>query len=51
MTRGTFANIRIKNLMLPAATEGGITTAPARRAATMSIYDAPCSLPGQRARR
>ncbi len=47
MTRGTFANVRIKNLMVP-GTEGGVTkyygTAAGRAAATsseqMSIYDA-----------
>ncbi len=38
MTRGTFANVRIKNLMLP-GTEGGITKYfPGGQ--TMSIYDA-----------
>src|SRR5207248_11769095 len=38
MTRGTFANVRIKNLMAP-GTEGGVTTfQPAGEA--MSIYDA-----------
>src|SRR6185436_1501454 len=49
MTRGTFANVRIKNLMLP-GTEGGVTKyfAPTNDAPisgpapgeTMSIYDA-----------
>jgi aconitate hydratase len=38
MTRGTFANVRIKNLMVP-GTEGGVTRfAPTGE--TMSIYDA-----------
>lgn len=38
MVRGTFANVRIKNLMLP-GTEGGVTRfQPTGR--TMSIYDA-----------
>src|SRR5688572_3146591 len=36
MMRGTFANVRIKNLMLP-GTEGGITK---HRNETLSIYDA-----------
>jgi len=47
MTRGTFANVRIKNLMVP-GTEGGVTkyygpaaeTAAATSAEQMSIYDA-----------
>ena len=47
MTRGTFANVRIKNLMVP-GTEGGVTkyygpaTGPAASASgeQMSIYDA-----------
>jgi len=47
MTRGTFANVRIKNLMLP-GTEGGVTkyygpatgTAAATSGEQMSIYDA-----------
>jgi aconitate hydratase len=43
MTRGTFANVRIKNLMVP-GTEGGITKYFGNRNAetgeTMSIYDA-----------
>jgi aconitate hydratase len=47
MTRGTFANVRIKNLMVP-GTEGGVTkyygpaTGPAtpRSGEQMSIYDA-----------
>src|SRR2546430_4254358 len=47
MTRGTFANVRIKNLMLP-GTEGGVTkyygpaagTAAATSSEQMSIYDA-----------
>ena len=38
MTRGTFANVRIKNLMVP-GTEGGVTNhQPSRE--QMSIYDA-----------
>ena len=40
MTRGTFANVRIKNLMVP-GTEGGVTRCFAkmpRAARTMSIY-------------
>ncbi len=36
MTRGTFANVRIKNLMVP-GTEGGVTKLGAE---TLSIYDA-----------
>ena len=32
MTRGTFANVRIKNLMVPGI-EGGVTKIPARRRA------------------
>ncbi len=32
MTRGTFANVRIKNLMVPGV-EGGVTQVPARRRA------------------
>jgi aconitate hydratase len=42
MTRGTFANVRIKNLMVP-GTEGGVTKYFASgngAAETMSIYDA-----------
>jgi aconitate hydratase len=45
MTRGTFANVRIKNLMVP-GTEGGVTkyygpvTAAATSGEQMSIYDA-----------
>src|SRR5438477_288060 len=47
MTRGTFANVRIKNLMVP-GTEGGVTkyygpaagTAAATGGEQMSIYDA-----------
>jgi aconitate hydratase len=38
MTRGTFANVRIKNLMVP-GTEGGVTKYQPG-GATMSIYDA-----------
>jgi aconitate hydratase len=38
MTRGTFANVRIKNLMVP-GTEGGVTKYQASGEA-MSIYDA-----------
>lgn len=37
MTRGTFANVRIKNLMLP-GTEGGVTKGPNGDA--VAIYDA-----------
>jgi aconitate hydratase len=36
MTRGTFANVRIKNLMVPGV-EGGVTTFQGQ---TMAIYDA-----------
>ena len=36
MTRGTFANVRIKNLMVP-GTEGGVTKVSGE---TLSIYDA-----------
>jgi aconitate hydratase len=36
MTRGTFANVRIKNLMVP-GTEGGVTTLNGK---TVPIYDA-----------
>ena len=45
MTRGTFANVRIKNLMVP-GTEGGVTKCVASKACgcapgeTVSIYDA-----------
>ncbi|MEY2504632.1 MAG: aconitate hydratase [Verrucomicrobiota bacterium] len=43
MTRGTFANVRIKNLMVP-GTEGGVTkyfgNLNAETGETMSIYDA-----------
>ncbi len=42
MTRGTFANVRIKNLMVP-GTEGGVTrcfAAGKPEGETMSIYDA-----------
>jgi aconitate hydratase len=43
MTRGTFANVRIKNLMVP-GTEGGVTkyfgNGNAEGGETMSIYDA-----------
>jgi aconitate hydratase len=45
MTRGTFANVRIKNLMVP-GTEGGVTRCFASKGcecepgATVSIYDA-----------
>ncbi len=40
MTRGTFANVRIKNLMVP-GTEGGVTRSFADgTGAVMSIYDA-----------
>jgi len=42
MTRGTFANVRIKNLMVP-GTEGGVTRCFAKRCAsgeTLPIYDA-----------
>jgi aconitate hydratase len=45
MTRGTFANVRIKNLMVP-GTEGGVTRCFAGKASecapgdTVSIYDA-----------
>jgi aconitate hydratase len=45
MTRGTFANVRIKNLMVP-GTEGGVTKCFASKASggmpgeTVSIYDA-----------
>jgi aconitate hydratase len=38
MTRGTFANVRIKNLMVPGS-EGGVTVAPPDWETT-SIYDA-----------
>src|SRR5262249_31604045 len=38
MTRGTFANVRIKNLMVP-GTEGGVTKLQPS-GETMSIYDA-----------
>ena len=39
MTRGTFANVRIKNLMVPGV-EGGVTKHFNGDAATMDIYDA-----------
>jgi aconitate hydratase len=40
MTRGTFANIRLKNLLAP-GTEGGVTTyPPGAGGQVMSIYDA-----------
>jgi aconitate hydratase len=46
MMRGTFANVRIKNLMIPAAAdgsreEGGVTLYPRRgQGEKMFIYDA-----------
>ena len=39
MTRGTFANVRIKNLMVPGM-EGGVTKFISRAGEQMSIYDA-----------
>ena len=39
MTRGTFANVRIKNLMVP-GTEGGVTMYSVRTEKQMSIFDA-----------
>ncbi len=39
MTRGTFANVRIRNLMAP-GTEGGVTIHRNGEAREMSIYDA-----------
>ena len=39
MTRGTFANVRIKNLMVP-GTEGGVTKYYPERNEQMSIFDA-----------
>ncbi len=39
MTRGTFANVRIKNLMAP-GTEGGVTKYFGKTEETMSIFDA-----------
>ena len=39
MTRGTFANVRIKNLMVPGV-EGGVTKHLSRRADVMPIYNA-----------
>ena len=39
MTRGTFANVRIKNLMVP-GTEGGVTIHSSGAARQMSIFDA-----------
>ena len=39
MMRGTFANIRIKNQMVPGV-EGGVTHPLSRRSERMSIYDA-----------
>ena len=39
MTRGTFANVRIRNLMAP-GTEGGVTIHRNGQAETMDIYDA-----------
>jgi aconitase A len=38
MTRGTFANVRIKNLMLPAARRAATPSAPTAR--RRPIYDA-----------
>jgi aconitate hydratase A / 2-methylisocitrate dehydratase len=53
MTRGTFANVRIKNLMVP-GTEGGVTkyfgNSPAEREDTgeaMSIFDAAVKYQGE----
>ena len=39
MTRGTFANVRIKNLMVPGI-EGGVTDALSGSGEQMSIFDA-----------
>ena len=36
MTRGTFANVRIKNLMVPGV-EGGVTHSPAGRRADVDL--------------
>ena len=51
MTRGTFANIRLRNLLAP-GTEGGVTTLPAAAGRigdeVMSIYDASHEVPGRR---
>jgi len=52
MTRGTFANVRIKNLMVP-GTEGGVTRCFASKARgcapgeTVSIYDAAMAYKGE----
>ena len=51
MTRGTFANVRIKNLMLPGEEGGGHTfSEPGRREPKHSIYDASMNI-RRRARR
>ena len=47
MTRGTFANVRIKNLMAPGLVEGGVT-AFQPGGETMSIFDAAMKYAGQR---
>ncbi|HVN49221.1 MAG TPA: aconitate hydratase AcnA [Bacteroidota bacterium] len=39
MMRGTFANIRLKNLLVP-GTEGGVTIHPSSPSTPVSIYDA-----------
>jgi len=48
MTRGTFANVRIKNLMVP-GTEGGVTRCFARGSAgeVVPIYDAAQAYKGE----
>ncbi len=50
MTRGTFANVRIKNLMV-ARRRGRRDEVPARTARQMSIYDASMKYQAERARR
>ena len=49
MTRGTFANVRIKNLMVPGV-EGGVTKyfGPTGPASKMSIFDAAMRYAGSR---
>jgi aconitate hydratase len=49
MMRGTFANVRIKNLMVP-GTEGGVTiyrSSPSAEPERMSIYDAAMKYQGE----
>ena len=49
MTRGTFANVRIKNLMVPGM-EGGVTKFIRPGGEQMSIFDAAMSMRKRRRR-